>query len=191
MSGLRYLFFMVCLGASLADAAELRSIEVDYVDGQYSLDSVVWFDAAVDDIYHVFRRWDFSSRFSSAIVEARDIAPDANGRPGFYVMNRGCVLFFCKSLVRRGYVEAEPGRVLRAFADPDESDFRMSNETWTFEAEGSGTVVSYSLRMEPDFWVPPAIGPWMIQRKLRNDGGRALERIEAIAQTWRSEGESR
>jgi len=187
MRVLLYLMVFVGSGIEIADAAELRSVEVDYVDGQYSLDSVVWFDASIDDVYHVFRHWDYSPRFSSAIVEARDIEEDETGRPGFFVVNRGCVLFFCKSLVRKGYVETEPNRVLRAVADPWESDFRLSNETWTFEPEGNGTVVSYSLRMEPDFWVPPAIGPWIIQRKLRNDGGRALDRIEAIARTWRSE----
>jgi len=191
MKGLRRILILFAAVAAVADAAELRSVEVDYADGQYSLDSVVWFDASVDDIYHVFRRWDYSPRFSSAIVEAEDLEADELGRPGFYVMNRGCVLFFCKSLVRRGYVEAEPNHVLRAFADPAESDFLMSNETWEFEPEGHGTVVTYSLRFEPAFWVPPAIGPWMIQRKLRKDGGRALDRIEAIAQTWRSQGATR
>ena len=33
------------------------------------------------------------------------------------------------------------------------------------------------MTMEPGFWVPPAIGPWMIKRKLLKDGGvRHIER---------------
>jgi hypothetical protein len=36
--------------------------------------------------------------------------------------------------------------------------------------------------MRPGFWVPPAIGPYLIKRKLRREGGRALDRIEALAQ---------
>jgi hypothetical protein len=35
--------------------------------------------------------------------------------------------------------------------------------------------------MQPKFWVPPAIGPFIIKRKLKNDGGDAIDRIEAIA----------
>ena len=175
------LVVLLCLAAGVSRAAEMRSIEVDYADGQYRLESVVWFDAVPGAVYRVFRSWDLSSQFSSAIVEARDLEADALGRPGFYVLNRGCVLFFCKSLVRQGYVEAEPNVALRAFADPAESDFEFSNETWAFEADGRGTTVLYTLHMKPAFWVPPAIGPWMIKRKLRNDGGDALDRIEAIA----------
>jgi len=96
------LVVLLCLAAGVSRAAEMRSIEVDYADGQYRLESVVWFDADPGAVYRVFRSWDLSSQFSSAIVEARDLEADALGRPGFYVLNRGCVLFFCKSLVRQG-----------------------------------------------------------------------------------------
>ena len=164
-----------------AHAAEMRSVDVDYQDGRYSLVSEAWFDAGIDEVYHVFSRWDLSPRFSGAVVDARDIEPDTLGRPGFFVLNRGCILFFCKSLVRQGYVEREHNVVLRAFADPDRSDFKFSNETWQFSEEDGGTSVLYSLDMQPDFWVPPAIGPYLIKRKLSSDGGDALDRIEAIA----------
>ena len=49
------------------------------------------------------------------------------------------------------------------------------------DAEG-GTIVTYHLYMRPDFWVPPAVGPYMIKRKLRREAGKALDRIEALAQ---------
>ena len=97
------------------------------------------------------------------------------------MLNRGCILFFCKSLVRQGYVEREHNVVLRAFADPDRSDFKFSNETWQFSEKDGGTSVVYSLEMQPGFWVPPGIGPYLIKRKLSDDGGDALDRIEAIA----------
>jgi hypothetical protein len=163
-------------------AAELRSIDVEHNKGRYSVSSVVWFDASVPQVFEVFRQWDLSTQFSSAIVESRDIAADENGRPGYYVRNQGCVLFFCKSFIRQGHVELLLNEQLRAIADPAISDFRMSNESWTFVGEGSGTVVTYNLLMEPDFWVPPGIGPYLIKRKFRNNGGDAIDRIEALAQ---------
>jgi len=162
-------------------AAELRSIDVEHNKGRYSVSSVVWFDASVPQVFEVFRQWDLSTQFSSAIVESRDIAADEDGRPGYYVRNQGCVLFFCKSFIRQGHVELKLDEELRAIADPAISDFRMSNESWTFVGEGGGTVVTYNLLMEPDFWVPPGIGPYLIKRKFRNNGGDAIERIEEIA----------
>jgi hypothetical protein len=172
------------VGVTSVSAAELRGVEMQHDAGEYRLVSEAWFDARLDATYFVFSRWDHSSKFSSAIVEARDLAPGADGRPGFYVKNRGCVLFFCKTLVRQGSLELEPNSVLRAFADPQYSDFEFSNETWTFAEENGGTRVRYELHMDPKFWVPPAIGPYLIKRKFRKDGLRALERIEDMAQQY-------
>lgn len=176
-------------GQSVGSAAEMRSIDVKYEDGFYTLVSVVWFDAGPRSMFDVFSSWDLSEQFSGAVVEARDLEADELGRPGFFVINRGCVVFFCKSLTRQGYVEIEDEKVLRAFADPALSDFRVSNESWEFAEESGGTVVRYTLLMQPNFWVPPAIGPYLIKRKLKTDGGQALNRIEAIAKTYDDSGE--
>jgi len=176
---------LLCVVCGTASAAEIRSVKVDYKDRHYSMESEVWFDAPIEQVFTVFSRWDLSTQFSSAIVESRDLAPDERGRPQYYIRNRGCVLFFCKTIERRGHVESRPLGELRAFANPDNSDFLLSNETWTFASENGGTVVVYQLLMRPKFWVPPGIGPYMIKRKLKNDGGDAIDRIEAIAQRMR------
>ena len=167
------------LTAMSASAAELRSIDVTYDGKRYELESIVWFDTGIDETYEVFSKWDYSTRFSSAVVEARDTEID--GQPGYYVVNRGCVLFFCKTLKREGRVERDFNSILRAFADPEKSDFRQADEVWEFADDEDGTRVIYRLTMEPAFWVPPAIGPWMIQRKLRKDAGDAIDRIEEVA----------
>ena len=175
-------------GQGVGSAAEIRSIDVKYEDGFYTLVSVVWFDAGLRPMFYVFSTWDLSDQFSGAVVEARDLEADELGRPGFFVVNRGCVVFFCKTLTRQGYVEIEKEKVLRAFADPALSDFKVSNESWEFAEERGGTTVKYTLFMQPDFWVPPAIGPYLIKRKLKTDGSRALNRIEAIAKTYGDSG---
>ena len=169
------------LWVSAAGAAELRSISVDHESGLYSVDSEVWFDAPVAQVFEVFRQWDLSTQFSSVIAESRDIEADELGRPQYFVRNEGCILFFCKSFVRQGHVELEVNEVLKAFADPELSDFKRSDETWRFSSENGGTAVLYTLRMEPDFWIPPLIGPYVIKRKFRSGGDDAIDRIEEIA----------
>ncbi len=173
---------LALLATVKATAADLRSVDVDYDDGFYTMQSEVWFDATIEQVYEVFRQWDLSTQFSSTIVAAHDIEPDEQGRPGYYIKHKGCVLFFCLSFERYGLVESEPLVVLKAFADPERSDFKKADETWTFERENGGTVVTYHLHMKPDFWVPPGIGPWAIKRKLKSGGGDAIDRIEVIAQ---------
>jgi len=173
--------WLLLLVAGPASAAELRSIEVEHHDGEYSLVSVAWLDAGVDETFEAFRTWDRPEEFSSAIVEAHDLPPDATGRPGFYSRAEGCILFFCKSLVRQGWVEFVKNRELHAYADPAHSDFEYSNETWTFREDEGGTRVRYELHMDPKFWVPPAIGPYLIKRKLTRAAEPALDRIESVA----------
>lgn len=181
------LLLLVAAYASTANAAEMLSIEVAHKKGVYTMSSAVWFDATVEQVYEVFRSWDNATKFSSAIVESRDVEPDAEGRPQFYVRNKGCVLFFCTSFVRQGYVESEQNKVIFAFVDPATSDFHLSNESWRFVEQDGGTVVTYDMQMQPKFWVPPGIGPYLIKRKLRNSGNTAIDRIEVIAQAVSSE----
>ena len=174
------LLLLAC-GALTAGAAEMRSVEVERVDGRYIMRSEVRFAASVEAVYSVFANYDLSTEFSGAIVESRNIDAVEGGQPGFYIRNRGCVLFFCTSFERYGYVEREPYRIIRARVDPARSDFYLSNESWQFKSDGDGTVVTYDLEFEPKFWVPPVIGPYVIKRKLRDDGGDAVARIESMA----------
>ena len=39
----------------------------------------------------------------------------------------------------------------------------------------------YDFEMEPGFWVPPIIGPYVIKRALKASGANAVNRIEAVA----------
>lgn len=179
---MRRFFLCLLLLCGGADAVELRSVEVDREDGRYFLTSEVVFDADIESVFAVFLDYDLSAQFSSFIVEARNLGPDENGERGFYIRNEGCLLFFCKSFERTGSVEYEQYSFIRSTADPELSDFHASLELWTFEQEESGTVIVYSYEFEPKFWIPPLIGPYVMQKKLKDNSIRALRRIEALAQ---------
>lgn len=179
---MRRFFLCLLLLCGGADAVELRNVDVDRKDGRYFLESEVWFDTDVESVYAVFLDYDLSSKFSSFIVESRNLDPDENGQRRFYIRNEGCVWFYCKSFERTGHVEHEPNIFIRSTADVELSDFRVSLESWTFEPEAAGTVVVYTFEFEPKFWIPPLIGPYVLQKKLKDNSIRALRRIEALAQ---------
>lgn len=181
----RPVVLLLALFAAAAESADLRSVSIERVDGVYTMNSVVWFDARIEAVYNVFLDWDLSEQFSSIVVEARNTGSDANGDRGFYTRNRACILFYCKSVERYGDVEHEPLDFIRATADPERSDFHVSNESWEFAEENDGTLITYRLEMRPKFWIPPVIGPYILKRKMRNDGVEALDRIEGIAQSWK------
>jgi hypothetical protein len=172
---------LVCLAPGSTFAADLRFIEVDRKDERYTLRSVTWFEADPESLYGVLIDYDQFPRFTSAIAEARNVAPDEQGRPGYYTRMEGCVLFWCQSLVRMGYLVLDPTTEIVAVTDPSRSNFKLATERWQLRPEAGGTLLIYEFDMEPDFWVPPVIGPFYIKRALMSGGEDAVERIEAIA----------
>ena len=181
---MRALIFLIAVLPAFAGAATLREITVDHIDGAYVMRSEVWFDVGIEKIYGLLLDWDESSKFSSVIVESRNLEPGPDGRARYYSHTRGCLWFFCKSFERYGYVEHEPFEFITATADPEKSDFEFSDERWDFREEGDGTVVTYAFRMKPKFFVPPLIGPAILKNKLKNGGVHAIERIEALARSY-------
>ena len=162
-------------------SAELRFIEVERDKSIYSLRSVTWFDADMAAVYAVLKDYDLFHRFSSAIVESRNLDPDTEGRPEYYTRMEGCVLFWCKSFIRIGYLKLEPIHRIEAISDPDRSDFHFAAESWQLREEEGGTLLIYEFEMIPDFWVPPVIGPYYIKRALKSGGEKAAVNIEALA----------
>ena len=94
---------------------------------------------------------------------------------------QGCVLLYCHTFVRRGYLLLTPKHDIIAVSEPEKSDFEFSREQWQLSAEGEGTVMIYQFEMEPSFWLPPFIGPYYLKRVLKSGSIRTIQRIEAIA----------
>ena len=93
----------------------------------------------------------------------------------------GCVLLYCHTFVRRGYLLLTPKHDIIAVSEPEESDFEFSREQWQLSGEDEGTVMIYKFEMEPSFWLPPFIGPYYVKRALKSGSIRTIQRIEAIA----------
>ncbi len=165
----------------------MRDVQVVLRDERYHLFSETYLDVSRAALYEVLTDFEQFEKFTSAIVEARNTEPDENGQPGFYTRMEGCVLLFCKSLIRNGYLILIPGLEIIAISIPEESDFKYSRERWQLIDFGNGTIMIYDFEMEPAFWVPPVIGPYVIQRALRSGAERAVDRIEKLAKAVEDE----
>ena len=162
-------------------AAELRYVEVWTEDGRYHLISESLIEAGQDELYAVLIDYEQFKKFTSAIVESDNVEPDALGRPQFYTRMKGCVLLYCHTFVRKGYLQVKPKHDITAVSDPERSDFDFSRERWQLSAEGDNTVMIYEFEMEPSFWLPPYVGPYYLKRALKSGSITAVNRIEALA----------
>jgi hypothetical protein len=169
------------IGAGTISAASIRTIEVNYDDGVYRLVSNTFIDAPREAIFEVLTDYARFGRISSTYKEYGFLEPDEDGVPIIFTRMEGCVLFFCVSMRRvERMIVTEPSTI-RTDTLPEQSDFRLSTSEWTLEPEASGTSMTYRLVMEPDFWVPPLIGPWVLKRRLTRGGTGAINRIERLA----------
>ncbi len=168
-------------------SAELRDVQVELRNDRYRLYSESYLDVSRQALYAVLTDFEKFEKFTSAVVESRNIEPDQRGRPGFYARMEGCVLLFCKTFIRSGYLLLSPIAEIVAISIPEESDFKYSRERWQLIPEGKGTIMIYDFELEPAFWVPPVIGPYLIQRALRGGAERAIGRIEVLARAVEDE----
>ena len=187
MPRLSNIFPLILLGAALTlqsfalQAAELLDVQVELRNERYRLYSEVRFDVSREALYELLIDYEKFEKFTSAIVESENRDLDEKGRPGFYARMHGCVLLFCKSFIRNGYLLLTPIAEIVAITNPEESDFKFSRERWQLIPTEEGTLMIYDFEMEPAFWVPPVIGPYFIQRSLRSGAHRAVNRIETLA----------
>ena len=172
----------LCAGATWA--ATIRTVEVDRTDGRYVMQSDTYLEAPPAAVFRVLTDYDRFARISSVFEESRFIGSDDDGTPLVYTRVEGCVAwFFCKTMERVERLEFEAPGYISTTALPERSDFRYSRSEWELVPEGEGgTLVKYRLEMEPDFWVPPLLGPLIIKRKLKSGGEDAVARIEGLAQ---------
>ena len=172
------------LGAgALAGAATIDGLDVTKQRGTYSLEANARLDATPESIYAVLTDFDDNaySRISRAYKESRYLDPADDGTPLVYTRMEGCMLWHCMTLERTERLETEAPRWIKSTALAESSNFKHATSEWVLEPDGENTRMTYKLEMEPDFFVPPVVGPWYLKRTLSQGGLRAVTRIERLA----------
>lgn len=175
---------LAALGASaLAAAATIDELDVWRKRGLYSLEAEARIAATPESIYAVLTDFDDNAyaRISRAYKESRYLPPAPDGTPLVYTRMEGCMLWHCMTLERTERLVTDEPYYIKSVALPESSNFKQASSEWTLEPDGNGTLMTYKLEMEPDFFVPPVIGPWYLKRTLEKGGLRAVTRIERLA----------
>ncbi len=176
-----WLLSTLALSCSLAWAAELDSIEVSNERKRYFVRSSATLDASIDAVYNTLIDFDEYEKFSSVYDDARWLTRNADDSGEIYTYTRGCILFVCRGFGRTETVLATKPTFIETRVDPTRSKVRYGTSVWNLEAVGDKTRLDFAFDFEPDFWVPPVVGPYVVKKVLRKGGVDALDRIEALA----------
>jgi hypothetical protein len=184
VNGRRAAVALAALASSaLAAAATIDALDVGRHRGRYSFEADVWLDATPESVFAILTDYDDNrwSRISRAYKESRYLEPAADGTPVVYTRLEGCALRYCMSIERTELLETEAPYRIKSTVLPEASNFKYSTSEWLLEHDRDGTKMRYKLEMEPDFFVPPLVGPWYLKRSLSTNGLRVVHRIEQLA----------
>lgn len=140
-------------------------------------------DASLDAVWGVLTDYPNLHHLTEAVLHSRELPPDGAGGRLVYTLSHVCVWIFCKDLEHiQRMREAGTGR-LEADSVPHGSDFSHGHTSWVLTQEQGGTRFVLATRLVPDFWVPPLLGPLLIQRGLRSTALDTLKGLEREARS--------
>lgn len=187
MQCLRYRVFShisMCLllaGVSLTaitHASEAVEADVTYDAGIYTLNVHAMITAPLTKVYGMLTAYDHLGRVNPAVKESSVIYSFSPLNHRVRTRVKACVAFFCKSLLQVWDVEEKPSGDIIATIVPEASNFKSGHASWILREVNSKTSLHFTTVLEPSFWVPPLIGPWLIRYTLRREALESIENLE-------------
>lgn len=186
MVRIHLLVILAFIGTGTARAFELQNIAVTRADERYRVKMSVMLDVPARDAYGVFSDISRLPQINSSVREARVLQQNPDGHLRVYTLVRMCVSFYCRMIEQvqdMQFLPDQSGGEIRAEVLPQLSNLRYGRAHWTLQDCTGNTCLRFEAELEPDFWVPPLIGPWLIQRKLRSEAMETSAGIERLART--------
>lgn len=177
------LFCALVLPGPMGDlmAGQLDEMKVTHVDGVYQVRVQMQIDAPPSYVYQVLTDFRHIYRLNPAITESEIMTPSVSGAARVRTRIEDCVLIRCMSIQRTETVHINGREHLHVVTDPETSDFKSGTTDWWIRPAGEGTRIIHQSAMEPDFYIPPVIGQFVMKRKLRDGILKSLRNIECIA----------
>lgn len=176
----RLLACLLCLPA-LAVAGDIMDSSVTLDDGVYRIAVDAHIAAPVATVHRLITDYDHLSRLNRSIEYSHIVKVFGPDRHRVHSVIRACILFFCRRVTQvQDIVQHNQDRV-EADILPELSDFRYGRAVWQLERQGPDTLLHFTAQLEPAFWVPPLIGPWLFENKIV---GELLESATTMEADW-------
>jgi hypothetical protein len=162
-------------------AFEFSEAEVTENNGVFKIrvDAVInappdYIRAVLTDYLHIYR-------LSPSIVESEVLPSSIDQETHVRTRLLCCTPVFCKEVERVEAVRLLQSGDLEAEIIPSLSEFKSGKATWKIIPLKDNSRMVYEASLEPDFFIPPVVGPAIIKDNLKNEFLTTLERVERIA----------
>lgn len=171
---------VVLIFATNIQAGEIEAAQVTHEAGCYSLDLTMQIDSDPDAVYALVTDYDELEQISPVIIDSRLLDSDAADAKRRRLVTETCVWFFCFRATMVEDVIETANRTILTTIVPALSDYRFGESSWQISSAENGTRIHFRTTLEPDFWVPPLIGTWLLKQKMRSEAERTVLRVEQL-----------
>lgn len=161
-------------------AGEVIYSYVDYRQGHYLLNLEMRIEAPPQKAYAVITRFNDLPRLNNSIKLSRLLASQGQQHT-VLIESEACIWFFCRRITQVQRVTEMGDGYLQSITDPAQSDMVSGRVLWHVRADprqAEHTLMTYRADFEPDFFVPPLIGPWLLKKRLLTEGRKTINGIE-------------
>lgn len=168
--------------SSTAAAVDFRSLEVLRDGASYQVKALIYLAAPPQAVYAVLTDYEHFTRISGSIVESRRVQQLSPTEALVYTDTRFCALFFCRHVKEmQKLIQTPPGDISSTVLPQQSDNVKSGSAALHLQAEGEGTLLDWQIRLEPGFWVPPLLGPLLVERSLKAEGRRSAAGVEKLA----------
>jgi len=160
-------------------AGEILSSYVDKIDDHYILKLDMRIEGEFDSVYEILTDFNHLGKVNDTITSSQLL--ESNGKTHkVQFINNGCVWFICQEIKQVVVVTELGNGYIMSEILPELSDLSYGRTLWQIMDEGESTRIKYHSDLVPDFWIPPFIGPSILQDRLLEESIKAINGVETI-----------
>lgn len=179
---LPFVGFLLALATPSLSASSVEHAEIRFDGSNYRYRFTAHLDAPAAAVRGVMTDYERLSRINDDIIVSRVITVYDEHSLKRQLLMKHCVLVFCFDLNFVERVELRSDGDIVTTVVPGEGNFRQGETVWHIEAlPDGGTRVTTAADQEPDFFIPPVIGPFIMKRSFLKEITETTRRIEALA----------
>ncbi len=178
---MHWILVLVLLSGTDASAGEVYTAVVTHQSGSYSVEVDALIEAPESAVRALLTDYSHLERVHPAVQFSEILAHSGPGAYQVRMVTKACVWFFCRRINQVQTMTEGGDGSITAMADPAQSDLKHGYARIEVWQEQQGIRVLIRSEVEPDFWIPPVIGPWLIMRRLHSEALATVANLERLA----------
>lgn len=175
----RLLIFGLIVFCQPISAGQVNQYNVNHIAGVYTVSFDVEIDKDIDTVREVVTDDANLAQLSDMLVESQVFSSPKDKSKHRLLVARVCFLFVCRKVKLVERIDALNRDAFITTVIPEQCDFKSGTLHWQLtKLADHRTRLEFHGEEEPDFWIPPVIGPYLVKHLLLKETMVIIANIE-------------